>query len=133
MTDIQMNLNLGALASLDEDRQRAAYEGLSRAFAQPRARHSDPDTSHQAAAVVKQGSAAMNAAILCVVEWYWSLTGEPATAFQIAHRVEELEPDRWDEGGIRSAVSRLGKRGLLVKDGKGKSPRGQPCDKWRLP
>lgn len=98
----------------------------------PAARHSDPDTSHRAAAVVKQGSAAMNAEILETVR-VGRLYSAPLTAFEIAAYIQVTQPRRWDEGSIRTAVSRLGKRGLLVKDGKGKSPRGQACDKWRLP
>lgn len=99
---------------------------------EPRARHSDPGTSHQAAAKVKPGSAAMNAAILETVR-VGRLYGGALTAFEIAEYVQITHPRRWDEGSVRTAVSRLGKRGLLVKDGKGKSPRGQPADTWRLP
>lgn len=95
---------------------------------EPRARHSDPETSHRAAAAVKPGGKEMNEAILRAAH-----PTHAYTAFEIAQNIAYFTPNRWDEGSLRSAVSRLGKRGLLVKDGKGKSPRGQPCDKWRLP
>lgn len=95
---------------------------------EPRARHSDPDTAHEAAAKAKRGSEAMNAAILAEARRMI-----PLTAFTLATAVSVAFPGRWDEGSIRTAVSRLGKRGLLVKDGKGKSPRGRACDRWRLP
>lgn len=132
MTDgVQMNLNLGAIGALSEDRQRAVYEGLSRGFAMPAARSSDPSTAHEAAAKAKPGSQAMDAAILDAANAFRFM--EAASAFAIASRVQTANPGRWDEGSIRTAVSRLGKRGLLVKDGKGKSPRGQACDLWRLP
>lgn len=98
----------------------------------PVARASDPETSHQAATKAKRGSETMNAAILETVR-IGRLYGGALTAFEIAEFVQITHPRRWDEGSVRTAVSRLGKRGLLVKDGKGKSPRGQACDLWRLP
>ena len=95
----------------------------------PLTRASDPITSHQAAASAKPGSAAMNEAILRETSpWRY-----PRTAFDLAARVQIAHPGRWDEGSIRTAVSRLGKAGKLRKaDEEGRSPRGQKCTRWVL-
>jgi hypothetical protein len=41
------------------------------------------------------------------------------------------EPGRWDEGTIRTAVSRAAKRGLLVVDGTGTTSRGRQAVAFR--
>lgn len=95
---------------------------------EPRARHSDPDTAHEAAAKAKHGSEAMNAAILAAVASpHWS---SGYSAFEIAERVMRAHPDRWNEDSVRTAVSRLGKKGKLRKYGTTLSPRGQRCTVW---
>lgn len=96
----------------------------------PLARRTDPDTAHLAAHAVAPGISALEAAIVHAMSaQYWV----PMTAFRIAELVYVRHHKRWDEGSVRTAVSRMGKRGKLVKDGKGKSPRGHAADLWRLP
>lgn len=97
-------------------------------FDEPRARHRDPDTSHRARASVAPAIPALRQAVLNACTRF-----SPSSAFDIARRVEVAAPGRWDEGTIRGEVSRLGRTPALVKDGKGKSPRGQSCDLWRMP
>lgn len=93
---------------------------------EPVARHSDPSTAHAAATRSKSGSAAMNAAILRATSDKYA-----RTAFQIAERVAFDEPTRWDEGSVRTAVSRLHKAGKLrVLDKLGRSPRRQACYRY---
>lgn len=92
------------------------------------ARTSDPDTSHAAAHAVTPAVPVIEAAILVAASYR-----VPRSAFSIARWVEKDHPGRWDEGTIRTRVSNMGKRGLLVKCGEGKSPRGRRADLWRLP
>lgn len=93
-------------------------------FDQPRARASDPETAHEAAAVVKPASSALIAAIR------WTLQGGARlSAFDIAAAVEREHPGRWDEGTVRTAVSRAGLRAV---DTGGTSPRGQRCCRYSL-
>lgn len=97
-------------------------------FDQPLTRAADPPTSRAAAESLTPGLSALEAAIL-----HMASSWHPQSAFALAQAVEGEQPGRWDEGTIRSRVSKLGKRGLLVTDGTGKSPRGHDCDLWRLP
>ena len=79
---------------------------------------------------MKPGNEALYAAILREV----SPQRFPRSAFDLATRVQIVHPGRWDESSIRTAVSRLGKQGKLVKTPvRGLSPRGRQCDTWRLP
>lgn len=100
----------------------------SMGLVEPRTRRTDPDTSHAAAHAVTPGLNAMEEAILEVAPRSFGVT-----AFTIALVVGNKHPHRWDEGSIRTRVSNMGKRGLLVKCGEGKSPRGRRADLWRLP
>lgn len=96
---------------------------------EPRARHSDPSTAHEAAAVVKAGSVAMNAAIVAAVKC--DAFGGPVTAFDIAEIVERHEPGRWEAGSVRTAVSRLARAKRIRKlDENGKSPRRRRCARY---
>lgn len=98
-------------------------------FDEPRARHRDPNSSHEAAAATKPGRGELQVAIIKMAHDAYAYT-----AFQIAENLEHFWPARWDEGTIRAEVSRLGKQGRLVKASeKGLSPRGMKCDMWRLP
>ena len=95
----------------------------------PLTRASDPATSHQAAAVAKPGAGPLNEAILREASPF----RYPRSAFDLAARVQIVHGNRWDEGTIRTAVSRLGKAGKLFKaDDEGRSPRGQKCVRWVL-
>lgn len=99
-------------------------------FDQPRARHSDPSSSHEAAASVRPAQEELNIEIIGAVR----CRPFPVTAFDIAQIVQACNPDRWDEGTIRTRVSALGKQGRLVRaDHAGLSPRGQRCARWYLP
>lgn len=82
----------------------------------PATRNTDPPTSHQAAARSKPGSAELVALICAYVEAH-----PHVTAFAIA---DALAGDRWDEGTVRTAVSRAP---LRHGPKNGRSPRGLPC------
>lgn len=91
---------------------------------EPRARRSDPVTSHEAAAKVAPGRSELVEAIR------WTLHGcEPATAFEIAAAVERSHPGRWDEGTVRTAIKRAD---LVAVDDLGISPRGIRCLRFVL-
>jgi hypothetical protein len=72
-------------------------------FDQPRARPSDPSTSHLAAAVVQPGNDDAVAYIRKALERYGPLTHE-----QIATEVMRAQPGRWLHGSIVSAAARAG-------------------------
>lgn len=80
----------------------------------PRARTSDPSTSHLAAVRVRPGNAELVKAIRQYVYEYG-----PSTAFEIADSLE----GRWQHDTIRSACARAG----LDKVDGGETPRGRPC------
>src|SRR5690348_661440 len=91
----------------------------------PMARRSDPETSSFAARVVAAGNAELVARIR---RYVW--THGPLSAFEIAEAINEAQPGRWDEGTIRSAVSRSG---LSVwPHAEGLSPRGRRCQLYTL-
>lgn len=92
-------------------------------------RLTDPSTSDAAAERVRPGRSALIEAIRDVLAPTWSPYKQPLTAFEIAERVEQVFPRRWDEGSIRSAISRAGLRAV---DNKGVSPRGSRCLRFSL-
>lgn len=94
-------------------------------IAEPRHRKTDGHTSKAAAASVAQVSGYLEAQIVKVAY------NGPFTAQQIASILEVREPGRWDEGTIRTAVSRCAKRGLLVPDGTGLTSRGRQAIAYR--
>jgi len=93
--------------------------------AEPRHRATDGHTSKAAAASVAQVSGYLEAQIVKVAH------NGPFTAQQIASILEVREPGRWDEGTIRTAVSRAAKRGLLIADGTGLTTRGREAVAYR--
>ena len=88
-------------------------------IAEPRHRSTDPDTSRAAAKSIEPHAGYLEQQIVKVAY------NGPFIAEQIAQILELREPGRWDEGSIRTAVSRCAKRGLLVADGTGLTRRGR--------
>jgi hypothetical protein len=84
----------------------------------PRARASDPSSSHEAAAIIKPANAEMVQAIRKAV---WTLGA--STAFEIAQEVDRTNPGRWQPDSLRTACSRAG----LVKFEGGRTPGGRSC------
>lgn len=82
--------------------------------AQPSARHTDPVTSHLAAAKVREDNSFLIACVRGEVE----RAQEPLTAFEIAHLVLRSHPNRWQNDTVRSAVARarLTKAGFKTRD-----------------
>ena len=93
---------------------------------QPRARHDNPHTSEAAAESVAPASGYLESRIVDACKGARALTAE-----QIAGILGVREPGRWDEGTIRTAVSRAAKRGLLVVDGTGTTSRGRQAVAFR--
>lgn len=87
----------------------------------PRARATDPHTSHLAAAVIEPGLNEMQVAIRRFVR-----VNGPATAFEIA---DAVAGDRWQHDSVRAEVARL----LNKSDSLGRSPGGRPCVRYELP
>ncbi len=87
---------------------------------QPRARKNDRATSKAAASSVQHVSGLLETLICSTLAG----TKQPLTAEVIARAIEHGNPGRWDEGTIRSAVSRAAKRCLIVEAGEGKTSRG---------
>jgi hypothetical protein len=87
----------------------------------PMARRTDPVTSVAAAQAVTPGNGYLILKIRYVASYYG-----PVTAFDI---VNIIGTKRWDEGTIRSAVSRAG----LTVVGEGRSPRGRRCLTYGCP
>lgn len=93
------------------------------------ARTDDPESAHLAAQAVTPSVGALERAILEHTARTFKLS-----AFTIAAVIGEVHRGRWSEGTIRTRVSAMGKRGLLIRHPKwGKSPRGQVCDGWSKP
>lgn len=92
---------------------------------QPRRRASDGLTSKAAAESVAPVAGYLEQQIVKVAY------NGPFTAEQIASILGVREPGRWDEGTIRTAVSRAAKRGLLVVDGTGTTSRGRQAVAYR--
>lgn len=92
---------------------------------QPRRRHDNPHTSQAAAESVAPVAGYLESQIVKVAY------NGPFTAEQIAGILGVREPGRWDEGTIRTAVSRAAKRGLLVVDGFGVTSRGRQAVAFR--
>lgn len=99
-------------------------------FDLPKARASDPSTSHEAAASVRPAQEELNIEIISVIR----SAPFPVTAFDIARMVQAFNWNRWDEGTVRTRVSALRKEGRIAfADGAGVSPRGRRCDRFHLP
>lgn len=90
-------------------------------IAEPRHRSTDPDTSRAAAKSIEPHAGYLEAEIVKVCH----LSHTPLTAQWIANRLEVRNPGRWDEGTIRTAVSRVAKKGLIVPVGYGTTSRGR--------
>ncbi len=69
-------------------------------FVKPRARHSDPLSSHEAGAVIAPSADVLRDTIRRVVAGRG-----PMTAWAIADEVARLHPNRWKESSIRSACA----------------------------
>lgn len=89
----------------------------------PRARETDPSTSHEAARVVKEG----NSALVHEIKRAITLHG-PKTQFQLASYIGARHPARWTEATIRSACARAG----LEECGETTNSRGRRVKLWRL-
>lgn len=90
-------------------------------FAQPRARHSDPETSH-AAAQAQTGRA--ESYILDVFAKHGPLTDD-----EVCEHLRD-----WYSPTVKTARSRLTRRGLLVDSGERRpSVRSRPQIVWRMP
>jgi hypothetical protein len=96
---------------------------------QPRARHTDPATSRAAAVRVAPSAGALATAIVAAL----ARAGEPITAPDIADRVTENQPGRWDRGTVLSAVSRARTAGLIVPAGTRLTPRSSEAAAYTLP
>lgn len=92
---------------------------------QPRRRASDGHTSQAAAASVAPVAGYLEQQIVKVAY------NGPFTAEQIAGILGVREPGRWDEGTIRTAVSRASRRGVIVPDGFGVTARGRQAVAYR--
>lgn len=92
---------------------------------QPRRRASDGHTSQAAAESVAPVAGYLEQQIVKVAY------NGPFTAEQIAGILGVREPGRWDEGTIRTAVSRASRRGLLIADGFGTTSRGRQAVAFR--
>lgn len=92
--------------------------------APPRARTTDPSTSHEAAEVIAPGNSELVEAIRKYVTKYGM-----ATAWQIAAGVRAANPGRWQEDSIRSACARAD---LVKLEGWGESPGGRRCCLYTL-
>jgi hypothetical protein len=88
----------------------------------PKARLSDPQTSHEAAERVQRSSRELTDAI----RWWLAKQGGPRTAFEIGDAIAGY---RWSHASVRSGVSRAG---LRVVDENGRSPRGQKARRYSL-
>lgn len=93
---------------------------------QPRARHDNPHTSKAAAESVAPASGYLESRIVDACKGISALTAE-----QIAGILGVREPGRWDEGTIRTAVSRASRRGVIVPDGFGVTTRGRQAVAYR--
>ena len=94
---------------------------------QPRQRHDNPHTSKAAAESVAPASGYLERRIVEACKGARALTAE-----QIAGILGVREPGRWDEGTIRTAVSRASRRGLLTPDGFGVTSRGRQAVAYRV-
>lgn len=90
-------------------------------IAEPRHRSTDPDTSRAAAKSIEPHAGYLERLIVNFV----AVAIEPATAERVAYALGCMHPNRWDEGTIRSAVSRTAKKGLIVPVGYGTTSRGR--------
>ncbi len=93
---------------------------------QPRARKNDRATSKAAASSVQHVSGYLENQIVATVAMCGHVTAE-----HIARTLLQIEPGRWDEGTIRSAVSRVAKRGHIIPAGEGKTSRGSRATTWK--
>jgi len=95
----------------------------------PRARWSDPEESHEAAASVTNVTEKQQAVLDC-------LTGLHLTDHALGERYESLRAERgWpeqSESGLRTRRSELVDRGLVEKTGRGKLPSGRNAAIWAV-
>jgi hypothetical protein len=68
----------------------------------PRARHTDPSSSHEAATRIRTGNGALIAAIRDTL----AAAGRPLTQYEIAEQVGRAWPGRWQADSIRTACAR---------------------------
>lgn len=92
-------------------------------FSEPRHRATDPDTSREAAEAVSHSAARQETRIIERFAMFGPMTDEELV----------MRSPQWREDTLKSARSRLKKRGLLVADGKKKNSRGRNQTIWRLP
>jgi len=90
-----------------------------------KARASDPVSSHLAATAVKPAAGVLEEFIVAACE------GNPRTAEQIAELVLRMNPGRWTEGTVRTAVSRVCEDGRIVVCGEGRTSRGMKARLYR--
>lgn len=89
----------------------------------PLARHTDPDTSHEAAGVVAGG----NAELVRLLRQACRMG--PWTAYELVDIIDRAQPNRWAASTIISAIARAG---LERADICGTSPRGRRVAMWKL-
>lgn len=85
----------------------------------PRARGTDPETSHRAARKVRPANQDLVNAIRATLKDFG-----PLTAFEIASHVLAAHGNRWSEATVRTACARAG---LEKYEYEATSPRGLPC------
>lgn len=93
----------------------------------PRARRTDPLSSHEAADATAPHVWESQEAALAILEMW----GKPVTALQL----EEISAARgvaFSAARMRSTLSELEEKGLVVRDGFAKPPRGRKRQLWKL-
>lgn len=92
-------------------------------------RQADPDSSWTAAMSLHPSAVALlERTILEVLRAHGPIVGE-----QVAKRVQELHPARWDEGTIRTRLRPMERKGLVKATGEqGQTSRGKPAQKWAV-
>lgn len=91
-------------------------------FAEPEARATDPPTSHAAAEAVSHEAGRQETRIMERFAMFGPMTDETLC----------MRSPQWYGPTIRTARSRLSKRGFLVPDGVEKNSRGRDMTIWKL-
>lgn len=96
----------------------------------PRARHSDPPTSHAAAASVRNLTA-KQAAVLEVIRGSFLPISDEKLIELYDREARFMRAPPQSDSGIRTRRAELVDAGLVVNDGAGKTVSGRACALWR--
>lgn len=111
---------------------RSLFDLPPRPVGQPRARLTDPEESHDAAASVRDLTEKQGAILSCL-----ELVGRPLTDPEIRQIYErDREAEGWPqqtESGLRTRRNELVKLGLVVRSGKKRLETGRMASAWGLP